>query len=217
MEPSRRILAAVIDAVAIAAFSLVGSVLTFIVYVMVTGNDFDGPSEYDTLSDWFALGLLSFFALTYGLAEPLLFTSIGKAVLGLRIASAPQTPLTRARVLLRWAVKFLPVIAFCAVAWTNYEVLKRNLPWNVAVYDPDRFRWLDALLSECALVVTVVTIVAHLGWFLLSGRRTLHDHVARTRLARRSVATTFATSARGFEVIVTPLAAEARPAHARGE
>lgn len=186
---SRRMVAALLDAVTIGSLAFVLSVITFGCYIRITGDDFDGPPRYDATADWFSLALLGFFALLLSTCEIGFAASLGKAAVGVCIEGT--------NLFVRWFVKWLPLAVFAVIAWVGYGYMESNRrDYNMQLTLPfhQRMLWLVALLPTVIAVLLTVAAVLR--------QRLLHDCLAGTALVRRSCT----SNLRAFTPIIPDLA-----------
>lgn len=109
---TQRLLAALLDTGIIIALTFILSLLALQCYVSLTGDDFDGPLSFQATGEWFGLSLVGSFGLLLSTSEIWFTRSPGKATLGIRIEGKKR--------LVRWLVKWLPLIAFAVLAWIGY-------------------------------------------------------------------------------------------------
>jgi hypothetical protein len=176
----RRVFTLFVDLVVMGIFTFIATTVGFGAYILLTGNDFDGPAELDLVGDWFVFSLACFFALLYSLGEVVFFTSVGRWCLDLGIRSRDGQWLPQRRALARWAIKWSPLLFLFVFSVACYQWLYHGASWG----DP-RFHEISETLDRIGLSISVVLLLVQFGWFALKGGRILHDDVARTTVADR--------------------------------
>jgi hypothetical protein len=173
----RRLCALLLDAVIIAVLTLVLTVVTVIGYMGVTGDDFDGPPSYEPTGNWFMLSLLGCFALLLSTSEIWFSASPGKAILVIRIEGDGRWR----SLILRWLVKWLPLIVFAAIACTGFCYMQINRGDFYMQYTRtfhEQMLWLVTRLPPMIATIVVIATLLRL--------KPLHDWLAGTQLVRRS-------------------------------
>lgn len=192
----RRTAVALLDAIFMALMVFGATVVSTVLFVGVTGNDFDGPPMYDELGAWFLSAGMSGWAAVYFAAEAAWPASLGKVLCGLSIepADAGDARPGRRRVV-RWLVKVAPLFAVFGLSLGGFGYL-----WAGDDYD---LEWSMPVLRALRWIIggtLLAAAVGHVGWLLLR-RETLHDRLAGTGVFRRRMA----PLARGFEPVLRPV------------
>ena len=188
-----RLAALTIDLFAIVIGSYLFLVIAIVLYMGLSGDDFDGPPSYSATEDWFLLSCITFGGVALSMLDLLNGRTPGKAILKLEIQLNSLACAPMRSFMARWAVKYAPLISLFFLAFVGYVVMESNRH----DFEMERMTPYNASMWRVTKMVPPLLLLIQMIYFVIR-QRTMHDDIAGTRLCRRVASDPH----RGFEPIL---------------